>query len=776
MANPLGTILANALRSGAAKLTEKEAADAAERLAAREAAERLTTLSPQRGAAETVAAAAGGEAAPAAEEIAAAVKPKKLREGALKNLNLRGMTQEDATAAALRGKHLVEGGEGSEGFYVGGPRNIQSRQDLTANRQRMSRELAERVAEQEEILPPERVGTWYDRQRQGVADIAEPYQQPRVAEAEGLFSSQTDPHGELGFALQAKNRSALGLPPGIAHTGRQAEEYASAVRENRPIDLAEKTGMYAHLSDPSRPKPWLGANDFRQAQYQGYTDPTGAPQRTGLGPTQHAFIDAESLAQVDRANRARLGGRSDWTAPRVQEIAWVSEKADDLMKQRPGLSRAEALRIASNTIADYLPEYSASATYETVPGKVTGHVPRMIGASPEEQRAYEQAFGSSWRFPEGKGDQFSPGTRNRDKLYAAADMLQREGVEGAGVYGDERNVVNIARPMVDLISPPQKASLPHFSARDIAETSAKGRTLAPSTADTIDALERFRGGMDVQEAYGWHMPMEQETRKAGTKVHGFLPTGRQVSADEMEQIIKALPPGFFPSASADGVMLFGPEGAKSQAVTDALRRTTPELERAAGVAPVRVGKEGNYGQLFKREGQAAPPGAVTSDILEGFAKAPPEVAQRVSESEGVRKSIAGKHMRDVYEEMAGQPVNQPAQKMREFFAREDWAPVVEDIRRGMPIKEAVERRGYKLDQMGMSRLQALLTLLGISGAGAIGGSIYSRALRKKEAAARAKAQTPPAEEAAPPETPQPLEKYQEEFKRGREERERAAGA
>ena len=45
--------------------------------------------------------------------------------------NLRGLHSDEAVKIARKNPHLIESGKGTEGKYVGGPRNVQSRQDLT---------------------------------------------------------------------------------------------------------------------------------------------------------------------------------------------------------------------------------------------------------------------------------------------------------------------------------------------------------------------------------------------------------------------------------------------------------------------------------------------------------------------------------------------------------------------------------------------------------------------------------------------------------------------
>ena len=58
-----------------------------------------------------------------------------------------------------------------------------------------------------------------------------------------------------------------------------------------------------------------GVNDFRYANQWGYTPGEAVERKGDLGLTapQHTFLDYENALAVDRANKAALGGKTDWT-------------------------------------------------------------------------------------------------------------------------------------------------------------------------------------------------------------------------------------------------------------------------------------------------------------------------------------------------------------------------------------------------------------------------------------------------------------------------------
>tara|TARA_Y100000593_G_scaffold64021_1_gene118261 strand:+ start:1190 stop:4159 length:2970 start_codon:yes stop_codon:yes gene_type:complete len=71
----------------------------------------------------------------------------------------------------------------------------------------------------------------------------------------------------------------------------------------------------------------------------------------GLTPQEQIFIDHEIVLAVDRANKKKLGGRSDWTPLELQAMASLSSKARGLFNKNPekyNNNLQEAMREAVN--------------------------------------------------------------------------------------------------------------------------------------------------------------------------------------------------------------------------------------------------------------------------------------------------------------------------------------------------------------------------------------------------------------------------------------------
>jgi hypothetical protein len=666
----------------------------------------------------------GGVITKAGARAATKTATEKLGEEATKkatrgliNLKLREMPEQDALAAALREQHLFPTPEGG---YVGAPRNIQTRRQLLANRARMDREYEQAKGDIEGA--GETVGDWYPSQRRGVAEIADPWQQRRVAQARGLFSSQTDPEGETAFMLQAWNRNARGEPVGIAHTGRQGTEFERSAAEGRDISLGQKTGPYAMRADPTMEQPSLfGINDFRNAQFHGYTEPSGKAQTTGLKPTQHAFIDAETALMVNRARARALAEGSpqaapgakdiyspptEVTGPLIQEVAWVKEKANALQRDYPKRfpktpeGADAAMRAASKTGEDFVPKHAVGATYEQVPGRSLGHVPSILNAPTEAKIAYGAE--APWTSPTG-----------RDVIYESQGLLQRPTTSGFGYWKGQTNPNRIAQPLGDVI------------------TTGKGtarRELPPEMHQQLALAENLRGLIDAQEAGAYHLPMLQKARTQ--KTHLLMPHDVPLTEQEMQQVAAQLPKGWEPSASPRGTMLMnfgeGKPAQEAKQIAAALRRP---VERA--------GME-SYGGTIPVYDYGTPGGGVaTGKFLERAAGSPEASVLGMSESPAVRQTIAAAHKRDALRELQGEPVSEAVQKTRRFFQEADWAKAADMVKKGATPEQAVAKLGYNLKEMGYTKPQFAAILAGIAG----GGYLVTKGLLGKKKAEQPVAST-----------------------------------
>jgi len=606
--------------------------------------------------------------------------------------------------AARAGKHLKPTAEG----YIGAPRTVTSGQGLGAMRRAMDTDFADSV-EAVRLADPERLGTWYDRAKQGIAESSEPYQLPRTLEQHGVYSAGVSPESELTFALKHLNSRNAGDPQ-MAYRGAGMRNLDSAVAEDRPANMGFKIGEYANKNDPRIPNEGLfGVNDFRRAQGMGYTDPQGNPWKAGVSDTMHPFMDAETALQVDRANTAGTGGRTDWQGPHIQEVPWVYGKAQDLYSRgKKGQYKGDelegikmSLQDANNTARDYMYKHAASSTAEQIPGARLNHVPQALNMTPEEKLAYSLEGRFDMPAPEAALNEFPEvGAGNRDAIYSALGYRQLPTRQAEGYYqnslgGTETNPMTISRPLMDF-------------------PTGGGGLMAPDSRRMMDAAEQFRALMDAQEAGAYNLPNTMKSTKGKNSMvldtrdlnpealsdpsAGMLPTSEQLA--KMNELVG--PQGFGVTASNRGAVMFPYDATMNpKDASKAMRKSSKGLEEifpssqekslsTMGYVP-GVGKRSPEGPL-----STAPySGEATTDMLNAFADLPPTVSQNLGESENVRSAIRAKALRD--SKMGG--TRGDIQETRRFFSEADWPKAVALIRQGMTPAAALAALGYNINAM-----------------------------------------------------------------------------
>jgi hypothetical protein len=604
--------------------------------------------------------------------------------------------QDEVLAEASAGKHLKPT---STGGYVGAPRTVDSPQSLGAMRSNFDTQFenaANAIAVSDD---PSRVGTWYDRAKEGQAMSNEPYQLPRSLEQHSVYSAGVSPENELGFALKHLNSRALGEPE-MAYRGAPMRNLDTAVAEDRPANLAFKIKRYGHMQNPDVANEGLfGTNDFRHAQSFGYTDPAGNPWKAGVSETMHPFMDAETALAVKRANELGVGGRTDWNGAHLQEMPWVLNKAEDYYgrgfnakykNENPVEGIKQAIREANNTMADYIPKHTMSATWEGIPGANTGHVPSMLTATPEEKLAYTN---------QGRWDVEVPtmntasgnivGAGNRDAIYSAMGFRQMPTQEGVGAYlnsaGEmEHNPVKIGNVLVDF---------------------AKGsHDVDPKTLNAVEAAEKFRALIDAQEAGAANLLRTT----AGKGKSSILLEGQQPTKEQMAKIVNILKgTNLTPASNSRGVSLMDFSG-NTKLTNKVMKKKAEELNEAYPSKALKATRQSVYEPglgKFNDEGDIIPTepgsGEATAAVLSRLAKAPPEVARKISESESIRNIIKEKIARDNELALARPDL----QKTRKFFSDENWNKVVELIRQGMAPAAAVSSLGLSLEGMAKEKGQ-----------------------------------------------------------------------
>ena len=610
--------------------------------------------------------------------------------------------------AARAGKHLKPD---TSGGYVGAPRTVDSPQALGKMRRDLDQDFIDSV-DAVRLADPVRLGTWYDRAKSGMAQMTEPYQLPRTLEQHGVYSAGVAPESELTFALKHLNSRVYGDPK-MAYRGAGMRTLDRAVAADEPAEMGFKIGEYADKNDPRLPNTGLfGVNDFRRAQGMGYTDPQGNPWKAGVSDTMHPFMDLETALQVDRANKATTGGRSDWYGPHIQELPWVYGKAQDLYSRgssktgRYGGDPLEGIKLAlqdaNKTAIDYAYKHAGSATHEAIPGPNTGHVPSILNAPLDERIAYTNTGRWDRPVPEAALNEFPEvGAGNRDAIYSALGYRQLPTLDASGAFLPEgataydMQPVKIARPLLDF------------------PTGGEG-LIAPDTKQLMDFSERFRALNDAQEAFGYNLPntmgdvtgknsLMLDTRRLNPNRNLDPATGVQPSTEQMGALTAALGDsgyGIAPTSRGATIFPFDPS-ATTKDINKLLKSKRAELE---GIYPSDIETSLNSSGFGPGVGKYTPEGFTASEPFSGQATKgllkeasylPQSAVQNLSESEYVRQAIKEKMRRDA----ALPGARADIQNTRQFFAEADWAKAVDLIRKGMSPTAALAALGYSASSM-----------------------------------------------------------------------------
>ena len=509
------------------------------------------------------------------------VKPlgKEPRRTSASLKDLRKMSVKKAIEEARKDPHLIPSPDGG---YVGGPANIKTYEDVLAQRAKMDANLAGRSEYAEGL---ERAGfsgsnvskedpaaaRWYARARKNNMALSQdprnPAQQVWNARITGEHSPGAQPIVETGMATGARNSAiaedirpvfnpdgtpklftdridrppAPGAPQelsGVRQTARplNAQHVARAVLANDPDILSTglKTREYADFMIPHMAKrKATGVTDFRWLNELGFTNPDGSAQSAGnhlTGAANHRWSDNETALAADRANKARLHGRRNWTGEEIQALGWVRQKAGDLQRDaggkpvsvshwglhdQPNMTWDEAMVLANKTPFDFAERNTFNAIHENMSG-LSGHLPEL----PHRPQAVQDAYSNkAWWTDENNKDIFYGALHARTA--PDARMLMRETVPAQGVWkaddgSIQYNAANVARPVISY--------------------KVGGGEIAEPDVRMIRAVEGSRGLIDAQSMTGGHVVIPESQAKAGEMGSIRVPTGKALTKQEAQDL------------------------------------------------------------------------------------------------------------------------------------------------------------------------------------------------------------------------------------------------
>ena len=594
---------------------------------------------------------------PEAKKPLAAKKPP--RRTMTQTPDLRAMSTEDAVRAARSEPHLIQDASGQ---YVGAPRGVTSLEDIGVMRSNFDLDVAQGAEGAD----------WYTRARASNVDLAgpDPARQRLLAQEQALWSAQANPDTNLNFALQGHNAYEMGVPMDKVRTGQQARTYRQARDAGVDIPLGKKTGIYGQHLDPTVPYATTGTNDIWHARGFGFTDADGGQFSRALTDQEHRFLDYETMLAVDRANAAKLAGRDDWLAHEIQAAPWVAGKGRGLAQQIAGKGNeptpeqmAEGLRRASMTYPDYLPKYTANATYEQVPYSASGHLEGIGTGSESVRRSYSENPALSWT-----------GNSDRDMLYDLLGAYQQPTISATGVYTPpggalEVNPAFVARPLVGL------------SEGDV----------DPASRGMLDFAEMLRGYIGGQGASAWNMgltnvkPGEQNALRIPTQGASDLATLQQLG--ELGSAYGL--PDFLDTGRAAVLTNFDFENAPSGAqVGKALRSgLSKDITELMGSEPERMKITGSYLPILEagRDPRQGVPGSgFATDELLALADKYPVAASKLESPLVQNRALSQANLDEQLSSRYG-ATREDLQTARRIFADKGFAGLREARRQGIAL-------------------------------------------------------------------------------------------
>lgn len=342
------------------------------------------------------------------------------------------------------------------GQYRGAPASVTSPQKLGKMRKELTR-LLDKGA-------PGRL--WYDESTQAASELtgAQRNKKHLFAGGNAITSRGASVGANQVFGVKGYNQAMTGNP---AKAGRFPNVQGEAIDElasGRTYHGGPKeTPFYEGLTIDERAKGIRPTNDLWMARafdYKRKNPKTGEMELwgEGLGQAQHRFMDNEINALVDVANKANLGGVSDWTPERVQAAIWVAKKAE---------MEGTSVGKASNNFSNNLEGLTSTIRYEANPSKSIDH---MAGISQKEE--YSDLVNSMVQDPQG-----------RDRLALQAGALTRPSETGFGIYEGD---VSPSTGIKVLAAPETGSALIDLSSESLVNAigATRGMTLGQDTVGT----------------------------------------------------------------------------------------------------------------------------------------------------------------------------------------------------------------------------------------------------------------------------------------------------
>jgi len=368
--------------------------------------------------------------------------------------------------------------EGTTGRYVGGPPGLDTPQKLAS--------LRKKVADL--TLEGEPGRFWYERSGKAILDAVggDKVEAEKIAQAIAITSSGTPVSSNFDYALQAYLQNKAGQPINTGRFPAAMSKRLTDMFDGTPWEGRKTNSFYVNLMreiDPTLDQPVTV--DIWMLRAFGYKTDNPTDQ-------QYTFVENEVN---------KLADELDWEPQQVQAAIWVKAKADD-----EGISVSKA----KFDYADALEKNKMQISWESIPGRTSGHMLEIFDAPYEVQQQYHVDISKA--FLDDNGNDI---------------VAQRLGIPSPGDFEAPGYFEGKVSPGTQTeLAVPRQYKGPKYGA------------LEPAALDLVNAYAAVRGILMKQDGVGFHRPFFNPAKKDANGIQ--VDIGRNFNEEETAQFAQIL--------------------------------------------------------------------------------------------------------------------------------------------------------------------------------------------------------------------------------------------
>lgn len=333
---------------------------------------------------------------------------------------------------------------------------------------------------------------WYEQSGKAILDMVggDVKEADKIAQAIAITSSGSTPVGSnFDFAMQAYAQWKTGNP---IRTGKFPTDQSRRLEQAFSEDGwgGRKTNtFYNNLMRVIDPSKEQGATvDIHMMRAFGFTNKDGTPYSGTPTDAQYTFVENETK---------RIADQLGWETQQAQAAIWVANKARNTGKSVDNMKF---------DYSDAAEKNLGQISWESIPGRESGHLGEMFNAPYNQQAEYHVAVSKAFLDADGN-----------DLVAKKLGLPSPNDFEAPGFYEGKVS----PGTQTEVIAPRQYKG-------------AKFGEIEASSEDQISAYAAARGILMKQDGVGWHRPFYKTTRKDSNAVEVGI--GRPLSEAETMQL------------------------------------------------------------------------------------------------------------------------------------------------------------------------------------------------------------------------------------------------